>query len=90
MKINFAEFELVGIDWKVQEHETPLYQIIGNKIREFTPDIWLKEIAESIYRGEEVELNSQQVEFVKSTLSGERTGLMPFFARELNIFIDKH
>lgn len=90
MKINFKEFELKGIDWTPVNPETPLYQIIGNKIWERTPDIWTKEIAEKIYKGEEVELNSSQVEFIKATMSDPKSWLLEFFWRELNLFVDKH
>ena len=90
MKINFADFQLKGIDWTPVTPETPLYQIIGNKVREFTNDLWTKEIAEKIYKGEEVEINSSQAEFIKNTMADPKSGLLPFFWRELNLFIDNH
>ena len=85
MKINFKDFVLKSIDWTPVTPETPLHQIIGNKVREFTNDLWTKEIAEKIYKGEEVEINSSQVEFIKNTMSSEKSGLLPFFWRELNL-----
>lgn len=90
MKINFTEFTLKSIDWTPVTPETPLHQIIGNKVREFTNDLWVKEIAEKIYKGEEVEINSDQKEFIKTTMNDPKSGLMPFFGRELGLFIDKN
>lgn len=90
MKINFKDFVLKSIDWTPVTPETPLHQIIGNKVWEFTNDLWVKEIAEKIYKGEEVEINSSQVEFIKTTMNDPKSGLMPFFWRELNIYIDAH
>ncbi len=90
MKINFKDFQLKSIDWTPVTPETPLHQIIGNKVWEFTDDLWVKEIAEKIYKGEEVEINSSQVEFIKTTLSDPKSWLMPFFGRELSLYIDSH
>lgn len=90
MKINFTEFALVGIDWKEVQSEVPFHKIIGNKLWEFSRDIEMKQKAEAIWKGEEVELNSQQADFVKSTISDEKSQLLPFFGREVSSFIDKH
>lgn len=93
MKINFQDFKLTWIDWKEVDFapDAPeLHQIIWNKIWEFSSDLWLKEIAEKIYRGEEVELNSNQVEFIRTTMSDAKVGLLPFFGRELNLFLEKY
>lgn len=90
MKINFKDFQLKDITGNPVQVETPLHQIIWNKIWERTPDIWMKDIAEQIYKGEEVEINSSQVEFIKATMKDSKSGLLEFFWRDLELYIDKH
>lgn len=94
MKINFKDFILHWIDWKpvvLPEDQETIYQIIWSKIWNNCTDLTLANIAEAIYRGEEVELNSQQVEFIKGIFTDQqKSWLNNIVGLKINLFIDSH
>jgi hypothetical protein len=83
MKYDLSKFKPVGVDDK--EVDGKICEALGNAVFNGTDDLGIREIARLIYKGKEVDISDNQMEKIKTILTGQIT---PFVRLQFNEFTE--